>query len=92
MTMRSTRAATAVERLNTRMGTKQYTMSRTPDGYFFLLEKQAGKPAVKVSEGLEQDAFVTYVNSLGPQKVQRVSKLDQAFEAQLNKHKSDSSQ
>lgn len=87
--MRSTRAATAVERLNTRTGTTQYAMSRTSDGRFYLLEKVPGQPGKKISEGLEQDAFVAYVNAQGPQQVKRVSKLDVAFEKQLHKNKPD---
>lgn len=87
--MRSTRAATAVERLNTRTGTKQYAMSRTSDGHFYLLLKTPGQPSEKISEALEQDAFVAFVNAQGPQQVRRVSKLDVAFEKQLNKNKPD---
>ncbi len=87
--MRSTRAATAVERLNARTGTNQYAMSRTADGRFYLLQKMADKPAEKISEGLDQDAFVAFVNAQGPQQVRRVSKLDVAFEKQLQKNKQD---
>ena len=36
-------------------------------------------------EPLELDAFVAFVNALGPQKARRVSKLDVAFEKQLSK-------
>lgn len=87
--MRSTKAAAAVARLNTRTGTALFTMSRTPDGRFFLLEKVPGAPARKISDGLEQDDFVAFVNAQGPQQVRRVSKLDVAFEKQLAKHKPD---
>lgn len=83
--MRSTRAASAVERLNARTGAMQYTMSRTSDGYFYLLLKIAGQPSKKISEALELDAFVHFVNAQGPQQVRRVSKLDVAFEKQLHK-------
>jgi hypothetical protein len=84
--MRSTRAASAIERLNARTGTNQYTMSRTSDGHFYLLLKVAGQPSQKISEALELDAFVSFVNAQGPQQVRRVSKLDVAFEKQLHKN------
>lgn len=78
--VRSTRASAAVERLKERTGHKGYSMTRTGEGLFSLSEKPGG-PAL--CPPLELDAFVAFVNKLGPQKVQRISKNDAAFEKQL---------
>jgi hypothetical protein len=83
--MRSTRATAAIERLKARSGNAEYSMVRTASGLFYLVSgSNAGSPE-KLSEPLEQDAFVTFVNNFGPQKPRRVSKLDVAFEKQLAK-------
>lgn len=80
--MRSTRATSAIERLKERSGNRLYTMARTGDELFFL----TGGPGLPpLCEPLELDAFVAFVNALGPQKARRVSKLDVAFEKQLTK-------
>ncbi|MDQ9170334.1 hypothetical protein Q8A64_07900 [Oxalobacteraceae bacterium R-40] len=81
--MRSTKASNAVERLKRRSGNAHYSMVRTGNGLFYLAEMQESGALEKVSEAFEQDDFVAYVNSLGPQQPKRVSKLDQAFEKQL---------
>ncbi|MDL2356544.1 MAG: hypothetical protein QFF03_14935 [Pseudomonadota bacterium] len=81
---RSTRASAAVDRLKLRSGNAGYSMARTGEGLFFLSEKP-GAPALCAP--LELDAFVAFVNGLGPQVARRVSKLDVAFEKQLVKHK-----
>jgi len=83
--MRSTRATGAIERLNTRAGTRQYSMVRTSSELFFLVQRVAGNPVEKLSEPLPLDEFVAFVNAYGPQKPKRVSKLDTAFEKQLVK-------
>lgn len=83
--MRSTRATGAIERLNTRAETKQYSMVRTSSELFFLVQRVAGNPVEKLSEPLPLDEFVAFVNAYGPQKSKRVSKLDVAFEKQLVK-------
>ncbi|ASU39534.1 hypothetical protein hmeg3_15405 [Herbaspirillum sp. meg3] len=83
--MRSTRATGAIERLNTRAETKQYSMVRTSSELFFLVQRTAGNPVEKLSEPLPLDEFVAFVNAYGPQKPKRVSKLDVAFEKQLVK-------
>ncbi|MET3130150.1 uncharacterized protein (AIM24 family) [Oxalobacteraceae bacterium GrIS 1.11] len=80
--MRSTRATSAIERLKIRSGNAQYSMARTGNELFFLTEGP-GKPALCAP--LELDQFVAFVNALGPQTPRRVSKLDVAFEKQLNK-------
>jgi hypothetical protein len=77
---RSTRASAAVERLKKRSGITSYSMARTGDGLFFLSERPGAPP---LSAPLELDAFVAFVDSLGPQVQQRVSKHDLAFEKQL---------
>jgi hypothetical protein len=82
---RSTRASAAVERLKQRSGHTAYSMARTGDGLFFLAERSGEPP---LCAPLELDEFVDFVNKLGPQKVQRVSKFDVAFEKQLVKKKS----
>ncbi|MFL9878846.1 hypothetical protein PQR63_10650 [Herbaspirillum rhizosphaerae] len=83
--MRSTRATGAIERLNARAETKQYSMVRTSSELFFLVQRTAGNPVEKLSEPLPLDEFVAFVNAYGPQKPKRISKLDVAFEKQLVK-------
>ena len=73
--MRSTRAAGAIERLNNRAETRQYSMLRTSDERFVLTRRVAGSPMERLSEALELDEFVAFVNAYGPQKAKRVSKL-----------------
>jgi hypothetical protein len=80
--IRATRATAAIDRLKSRSGNERYSMARTGDGLFFLTEG-AGQPALCAA--LELDAFVAFVNGVGPQKARRVSKLDIAFEKQLGK-------
>ncbi len=80
--MRSTRATGAIERLKTRSGNPLYSMAITGDGLFFL---SAGAGTPPLCAPLELDAFVTFVNGVGPQVARRVSKLDVAFEKQLVK-------
>jgi hypothetical protein len=81
--MRSTRASAAVERLKRRSGNEHYSMVRTAAGLFYLAEMQETGALEKLSDALEQDDFVAYVNGFGPQQPKRVSKLDVAFEKQL---------
>ena len=81
---RSTRASAAVDRLKLRSGNPGYSMARTGEGLFFISEKPGAPP---LCAPLELDAFVAFVNGLGPQVARRVSKLDVAFEKQLVKKK-----
>ena len=81
---RSTRAASAVERLKKRTGMTSYSMARTGDGLFFLSEKPGAPP---LCAPLELDEFVAFVNGLGPQEVKRVSRHDVEFEKQLVRKK-----
>ena len=85
MATRSTRASAAVERLKSRSGNRQYSMVRSGDELFFLVQTSATEAPVKLSEPLELDDFVRFVNAYGPQKPKRVSKFDLAFEKQLVK-------
>jgi hypothetical protein len=79
---RSTRAATAVDRLKERSGNPHYSMAVTGSGLFFLSEGPGQPP---LCAPLELADFVAFVNATGPQKPRRVSKLDVAFEKQLTK-------
>lgn len=83
---RSTRASSAVDRLKLRTGHTGYSMAITGDGLFFISERPGEPP---LCAPLELDAFVAFVNALGPQIVRRQSKLDVAFEKQLVKKKTD---
>ncbi len=83
--MRATRASTAVERLNDRCPGEQYSMVRGSDGLFHLVAVDEEGRQTKISEPMEQDEFVRYIGKLGPQTPQRISKLDESFEAQLRR-------
>lgn len=83
--MRSTRATAAVERLNARSTDVRYSMVRTAEELFYLTQSAGFAAPIRLSEALELDAFVRFVNAYGPQKPKRVSKLDVAFEKQLQK-------
>jgi hypothetical protein len=82
--MRSTKASSAVERLNKR-GEQNYSMGTNGKGLFWL--SQPGKNGVsnKLCEPMTMDDFVVFVNGFGPQIVKRVSKLDVEFSKQLVK-------
>jgi hypothetical protein len=85
--MRSTRATSAVERLNNRAGTEagasRYSMVRTSSELFYLVQNAGAAPPVKLCEPMTLEDFANFVNAYGPQKPRRVSKLDVAFEKQL---------
>ena len=85
--MRSTKATAALQRLKTRSGNNRYSMVRTGDGLFYLVMNTDSGTPEKLSDPLEQEDFVKFVNSLGPQTPKKVSKLDVAFEKQLTKKK-----
>ncbi len=63
-------------------------MVRGSDNLFHLVLVDEQGRQKKVSEPMEQDEFVRYVNALGPQAPKRVSKLDESFEAQLRRTRS----
>jgi hypothetical protein len=83
--MRSTRATAAIERLKVRSGNGYYSMVRTTEGLFYLVRASDSGVPEKLSDLLELDAFVRFVDAFGPQTPRRVSKLDMAFEKQLKK-------
>jgi hypothetical protein len=83
--MRSTRATAALERLKRRTGDDNYSMVRNADGLFYLVRTSDAGSTEKLSEPLEQDQFVEFVNNLGPQKTRKMTKSDVAFEKQLNR-------
>lgn len=87
--MRSTRAASAIERLNERTQTREYSMLRTSDERFVLTRRVAGQSLAKLNEPLELDEFVAFVNAQGPQKAKRVSKLDVQFEKNMRNKKTE---
>jgi len=87
--MRSTRAASAVERLNRRAETQQYSMLKLADERLQLIQRVAGKSLEKIGQPLELDDFVAFVNAHGPQTPRRVSKLDVQFEKNMRNKKSD---
>jgi hypothetical protein len=85
--MRSTRATAAIERLKARSGNDAYSMGRTAGELFYLMAVSDSGTTETLSEPLELDAFVAFVNAYGPQIAKRVSKLDIAFEKQLQRKK-----
>ena len=89
MATRSTRASAAVERLKARSGNRQYSMVRSGDELFCLVQASGTAAPVKLSEPLALDDFVKFVDAFGPQKPKRVSKFDLAFEKQLGKKSND---
>ena len=82
--MRSTRATAAIERLNRRAEGRQYSMVITSAGLFKLREQVAGG-SKEISEPLDLDSFVRFVDAQGPQKPPRISKNEAAFANQLVK-------
>jgi hypothetical protein len=83
--MRSTKATAALERLKRRSGDSSYSMVRNADGLFYLVRTLESGELEKLSEPMEQDAFVEHLNGLGPQIPRKVTKADTAFEKQLNR-------
>lgn len=86
--MRSTKASAAVERLRTRSGNPDYSMSVRADGLFVLRLATAEGNAETIGSALPMDAFVTFVNGLQAAAPKRESKLDAAFRTQLRGKKS----
>ena len=80
--MRSTRATAAISRLNARSEGHRYQMVVTGAGLFKLQDQVEGS-IQELSAPLSLDDFVKLVDSLGPQKVRRVTKNDAAFAKQL---------
>ncbi|MDF3035989.1 MAG: hypothetical protein K0S28_1263 [Paucimonas sp.] len=86
--MRSTKAAAAVHRLNARDAGQRYSFGITGSGLFYLTRVSAEGNAERISGDLTMDEFVMLANSTGPQKKERVTKLDQEFTRKLADAKS----
>lgn len=82
--MRSTRASTAVARLNSRSEGQHYLMVVTGAGQFILRERIDGADR-QLSDALPLDDFVRLLDSMGPRKIARVAKGEAAFMKQLLK-------
>ena len=80
--MRSTRAAAAISRLNSRSEGRHYLLSATSSG-LFKLQEQGEEGLNALGAALPLDEFVRFVDSLGPQKIRRITKNDAAFARQL---------
>jgi len=83
--MRSTRASSAIERLNKRDTTANYSMSMSNNSLFSLVKVVENADNERLCEPMQMDDFVAFVNSYGPQTPKRVSKLDIEFSKQLIK-------
>lgn len=83
--MRTTRASAAIERLKLRSQTINYSMAIAGNGLISLVMHVNGEPTQRLSEPMQLEDFVTFVNAYGPQTPKRVSKLDVAFSKQLIK-------
>lgn len=84
--MRSTKATAALERLKRRSGDGRFSMVRTAEGWFYLTRTSGSGRAEKLSDPLELDDFVAFVNKLHAEPPKKVSKFDVAFEKQLKKN------
>ena len=62
-------------------------MSFASNGMFCLVLREEIGEAEKLSEPMQLDDFVVFVNAYGPQIPKHVSKLDVEFSKQLNKNK-----
>jgi hypothetical protein len=82
--MRSTRATAAIARLNARSEGRHYTMALGSTGLIKLRERIDGIDT-ELSGALTLDEFVKLVDSMGTQKVPRITKSEAAFLKQLVK-------
>jgi len=81
--MRSTKASTAIARLNRRTENSMYLMGATGGGLFYLMRTAETGETETLSEPMGLEEFVRFVDAYGPQKPRKISKLDAAFEKQL---------
>jgi len=81
--MRSTKASTAIARLNRRTENSMYLMGATGGGLFYLMRTAETGVTETLSEPMGLEEFVRFVDAYGPQKPRKISKLDAAFEKQL---------
>jgi hypothetical protein len=84
--MRSTRASAAIARLKQRSGNDAYSMIQSGELFYLAAVSEDGA-LERLSEPLELDAFVAFVNAYGPQVPRRITKNDAAFEKQLQRKK-----
>ena len=82
--MRTTRATAAISRLNARSDGRHYVMALTGNGLIKLYER-LDETDQELSLALSLDEFVQLVDSMGPQKVARITKSEAAFLKQLVK-------
>jgi hypothetical protein len=82
--VRSTRAAHAIARLNSRSEGKHFTLAITGSGLLILRERIDGSEK-QLSAPLALDDFVALLDSMGPQKTLRITRSDAAFMKQLKK-------
>lgn len=83
--MRSTRASAAIARLNRRTDGSPYLMGATGSGLFYLIRADAASFPQTLSEPMDLDAFVRFIDAFGPQKPRKISRLDAEFEKQLTR-------
>lgn len=83
--MRSTKASNAIERLNKRDTTANYSMAMSRNGLFSLMKVLENGDSERLCEPMQMEDFVAFVNTCGPQTPKRVSKLDIEFSKQLIK-------
>lgn len=82
--MRTSRAANAVSRLNSRSEGCRYMMVLMGNGLLRLYERvEAGEKPLTAALAL--DDFVRVVDAMGPQKTPRITKSEAAFMQQLTK-------
>jgi hypothetical protein len=87
--MRSTRATAAVARLNARSEGRRYMMTLMSSGLLKLGERSE-EGDKQLTDALSLDDFVSLVDSMGSQKVPRITKSEAAFLKQLVKKDSPS--
>ncbi len=82
--MRTTRAASAVERLKARSGETGYSLIHLGDGRLAL-----SLNGDRIGEALELDAFVAFVNEQHKAAPKRVSKFEREFDEKLARARSE---
>lgn len=80
---RTTKASNAVLRLKQRSTDASYSMVNMSDGRFYLIRSNENGETEKISEPLEIDSFVQFVNNLHKQAPRKLSKFDIAFEEKI---------
>lgn len=80
---RTTKASNAILRLKQRSQNEAYSMVSMSDGRFYLVMNRLDTQAHKLSEPLEIDEFVRFVNQQDKAAPKKISKLDIAFESKL---------